>query len=161
MSAKRVKSHFSFGLNRDVISNRESGTEDSPEKTKILSNQSNMNSNTKRKIKVGEMSIEILTKDESVKYLGQRISFHQQETLEFKSRIRAAWATFHQYRQELTSKKILAQSSIAPFRCHSFFDSLLRSRNIDTEQRTRKNDSIDATQDATTHHPDEKKIQKD
>ena len=27
---------------------------------------------------------------------------------------------------------------------------MLRSRNMDTEQRTRKNDSIDATQDATT-----------
>ena len=47
-----------------------------PDKTKILSNQSTMNSNTKRCIKVGEMSIEILTKDESVKYLGQRISIH-------------------------------------------------------------------------------------
>ena len=33
-----------------------------PDKTKILSNQSNMNSNTKRYIKVGEMSIEVLTK---------------------------------------------------------------------------------------------------
>ena len=33
-----------------------------PDKTKILSNQSTMNSNTKRCIKVGEMSIEILTK---------------------------------------------------------------------------------------------------
>ena len=31
---------------------------------------------------------------------------------------------------------------------------------MDTEPRTRKNDSIDATQDASTHHPDEKKIQK-
>ena len=132
-----------------------------PDKTKILSNQSTMNSNTKRHIKVGEMSIEILAKSESMKYLGQRISFHQQETLETKSRIRAAWATFHKYRQALTTKKILAQSSIVPFRCHSFSDSLLRSRNMDTEQRTRKNDSIDATQDATTHHPDEKKIQKD
>ena len=30
---------------------------------------------------------------------------------------------------------------------------------MDTEPRTRKNHSIDATQDATTHHPDEKKIQ--
>ena len=73
------------------------------DKRKILSNQSNMNSDTKRYIKVCEMSIEILTKNESVKYLGQRISFHQQETLEIKSRIRAAWATFHKYRQELTS----------------------------------------------------------
>ena len=111
-----------------------------PDKTKILSNQSNMNSATKRCIKVGEMSIEILTKNESVKYLGQRISFHQQETVEIKSRIRAAWA-------------------IARLRCHSFSDSMLRSRNMDTEQRIGKNDSIDATQDAATHHPDEKKIQ--
>ena len=31
---------------------------------------------------------------------------------------------------------------------------------MDTEQRTRKNDSIDATQDATTHYPDKKIIQK-
>ena len=31
---------------------------------------------------------------------------------------------------------------------------------MDTEPRTRKNDSIDTTQDATPHHPDEKKIQK-
>ena len=131
-----------------------------PDETKILSNQSNMNSDTKRHMKVDEMSIEILTKNESVKYLGQRISFHQQETLEIKSRIRAAWATFHKYRQELTSTKILAELSIAPLRSHSFPDSMLRSRNMDTEQRTRKNDSIDATQDATTHHPDEKKIQK-
>ena len=75
-----------------------------PDKTKILSNQSNMNSNTKRYIKVGEMNIEILTKNESVKYLGRRISFHQQETIEIKNRIRAAWATFHKNRQELTSK---------------------------------------------------------
>ena len=41
------------------------------------------------------MSIEILAKSGSMKYLGLRISFHQQETLEIKSRIRAAWATFH------------------------------------------------------------------
>ena len=29
---------------------------------------------------------------------------------------------------------------------------------MDTELRTRKNDPIDATQDATPHHPDEKKM---
>ena len=46
-----------------------------PDKTKILSNQSNMNSDTKRYIKIGDMSIEILTRNESVKYLGQRIWF--------------------------------------------------------------------------------------
>ena len=130
-----------------------------PDKTKILSNQSNMNSDTKRNIKVGEMSIEILTKNESVKYLGQRISFHQQETLEIKSRIRAGMGDLPQIQTRTDIKKLHAQSSFAPFRCHSFSDSLLRSRNMDTEQRTRKNDSIDATHLATTHHPDEKKIQ--
>ena len=52
-----------------------------PDKTKILSNQSNMNSDTKRYIKIGEMSIEILAKSESMKYLGQRISFHHNKRL--------------------------------------------------------------------------------
>ena len=130
-----------------------------PDKTKILSNQSNMNSDTLYiYIKVGEMSIEILTKNESVKYLDQRISFHQQETLEIKSRIRAVSATFHKYRQELTSKKYLLNHRLRLFDA-TVSPTMLRSRNMDTEQRTRKNDSIDATQDATTHHPDEKKIQ--
>ena len=86
-----------------------------PDKTKILSNQSTINSNTKRHIEVGEMSIEILSKNESVKYLGQRISFHQQETLEIKSRIRAAWATFHKYRQELTSKNYMLKHRLRLF----------------------------------------------
>ena len=40
-----------------------------------------------------------------------------------------------------------------------FSNCLLRSGNMGTEQRTRKSDSIEETQDATTHHPDEKKIQ--
>ena len=53
------------------------------------------------------MNIEILTRNESVKFLGQKISFYQHETTEIKSRIRAAWATFHKYRQELTSKNYM------------------------------------------------------
>ena len=69
----------------------------------------------KKHIEIGEMSIEILTKNESVKYLGQRISFHQQETLEIKSRIRAAWATFHKYRQELTSKNYMLKHRLRLF----------------------------------------------
>ena len=106
------------------------------------------------------MSIAILTRNESVKYLGQRISFYQQETIETKRRIRAAWAIFHKYRQELTSKKLHAQTSSTAFRRHSFSDYLLRSENMGTEQRTRKNDSIDTTHDATTHYPDKKEITK-
>ena len=61
------------------------------------------------------MSIEILTRNESVKHLGQRISFYQQETIEFKSRIRAALATFHEYRQELTSKNYMLKHRLRLF----------------------------------------------
>ena len=61
------------------------------------------------------MSIEILTRNESVKYLGQRISCYQQETLEIKSRIRAAWATFHKYRQELTSTNYMLKYRLRLF----------------------------------------------
>ena len=114
-----------------------------PDKTKILSNQSNMNSDTKRYSKIGEISIEILAKNESVKYQDQ-----------------SSLDDIPQIQTRIDIKEIHAQTPSSTLRRHSLSDSLLRSRNMDTEQRTRKNDSIDATQDATPHHPDEKKIQK-
>ena len=58
------------------------------------------------------MNIEILTRNESVKYL---VSFYQQETTEIKCRIRAAWATFHKYRQELTSKNYMLKHRLRLF----------------------------------------------
>ena len=41
---------------------------------------------------------------ESARYLGQKITFEEQETAEIKNRLKAAWAAFHKYRQERTSK---------------------------------------------------------
>ena len=69
----------------------------------------------------------------------------------------------HAKRQKVHSQSLAVNStqrSIAPLRCHSFSDSMLRSRNMVSEPGTRKNDSIDSTQDAAPHHSDEKKIQK-
>ena len=43
-----------------------------PDKTKILSNQSTINSDTKEQLEVDDMKIEILTSNESVKYLSQK-----------------------------------------------------------------------------------------
>ena len=132
-----------------------------PDKTKILSNQSTINSDTKKHLEVDDMNIEILTRNESVKYLGQKISFYQQETTEIKSRIRAAWATFHKYRQELTSKNYMLKhrlrlfdATVSPTVCYAAGTWALNKEH-------ERNDSIDATQDATTHHPDKKEIQKD
>ena len=97
-----------------------------PDKTKILSNQSTINSDTKKQLEVDDMKIEILTRNESVKYLGQKISFYQQATTEIKSRIRAAWATFHKYRQELTSKNYMPEhrlwlfdAAVSPTVCYA------------------------------------------
>ena len=75
-----------------------------PGKTKILSNQ---NPNNRKEIEIDNIKVEMLTREESTKYLGQMIIFQQQETTEIRKRIRAAWATFRKYRQELTSKSYL------------------------------------------------------
>ena len=91
--------------------------------------------------KNSKTKIQTLTRNESVKNSGQIILFHRQETTEIKNRIRTA------YRQELTSKKLHAQSSFTVVRRRNISDNMSRSKNIDSQQRTRKNDSIDATQD--------------
>ena len=43
--------------------------------------------------------VEISATGESGRYLGQQITFQHQETTEIRNRIRAAWVTFHKYRQ--------------------------------------------------------------
>ena len=72
-----------------------------PDKTKILSNQDKVKA---KEIEVENIKIEILEKTASARYLGQKITFEDQETEEIKNRLKAAWAAFHKYRQELTSK---------------------------------------------------------
>ena len=57
-------------------------------------------------------------------------------------------------------EKLHAQTPSTAIRRRSISDCLLRCGNMGTQQITRKNDSIDATQDATTHHPNKKEIQK-
>ena len=78
-----------------------------PRKTKVLSNQSSTSPDSKKEMQIGDIKIEILTRIESVGYLGQLITFQPQETTEIKNRIRTAWATFHKCRQELISKNYL------------------------------------------------------
>ena len=58
-------------------------------------------------------------------------------------------------------EKLLAQTSTPAIRRSENSDDMLRIRNMDTHRRARKNDSINATQNAPTHHTNEKKIQKD
>ena len=58
-------------------------------------------------------------------------------------------------------EKLLAQTPSPTVRRSNDSDEKLRIWNMGTHQRTRKNDTIDATQNAPTHHINKKKIQKD
>ena len=66
-----------------------------PEKTKILSNQG---SNRRKEVSIDNNKVEVLPVKECAKYLGQTVTFEQQETPEIKSQIRAAWAPFHKFK---------------------------------------------------------------
>ena len=83
-----------------------------PGKTKILSNQS---SDTRKEIETDDIKVEIMAREESTKYLGQMITFQQQETTEIRNRIRAARASFHKYRQELKSRNYLLKHRLRLF----------------------------------------------
>ena len=90
-----------------------------PDKTKILSNQD--------KVKAKEITvdkIEVLAKGDSARYLGQKITFEDQETEEIKNRLKAAWAAINKYRQELTSKELptMPQTSSFQYGHHAYID---------------------------------------
>ena len=91
---------------RDMLCDFKTSTEElglgiHPDKTKILSNQDKVK---EKELTVDNIQIEILRKSDSARYLGQKVTFEDQETEEVKNRLKAAWAAFHKYRQELTSK---------------------------------------------------------
>ena len=113
----------------------------------------------RRVIEIDDIKVEILTREESTKYLGQMITFQQQETTKIRNRIRA-WATFHKYRQELTSRKLHAQTSTPAVRRRGNPDDELCIWNMDTHKRARENDAINATQNAPTHHKNERRYKK-
>ena len=87
------------------------------------------------------MSIEILTKKRKREIFGPENLVPPTRDIGNQEQDQSSMGDLPQIQTRIDIKKLHAQSSIAPFRCHSFSDSLLRSRNMDTEQRTRKNDS--------------------
>ena len=51
------------------------------------------------------MKIEVLPRDGKVKYLGRQITFENGTVVELSTRVKAAWAKFMQYKQELATKQ--------------------------------------------------------
>ena len=126
-------------------------------KTKILTNQ---RSNRQSEATIDDIEEEVLPISEKAKYLGQTITFEQKETTEKQSRIRAAWATFSRYRQELSSRSCLPRHRFRLFNMVITPTLTYGSGHMETTiTRTRETDSIDATQDVPSHRSNEGKAQ--
>ena len=88
-----------------------------PDKTKILSNQA---TGKRKEVTIDNIRIEVLQKSDCARYLGQQITFEEQETAEVKNRLKAAWAAFHKYRQELTRLRFKSSRAL-DFACLNEF----------------------------------------
>ena len=86
--------------------------------------------------------------------MGQMITFLQQETTEIRNRIRAAWATLHKYRQELTSKNYLLKHRLWLFDAVMTPTICYASGDMDTHKRARENDTVDEKKDRATKRQD-------
>ena len=126
------------------------------DKTKILSNQDKEKA---KEITVDNIKIEVLSKGDSARYLGQKITFEEQETEEIKNRLKAAWAALHKYRQELTSKDYRLCHRIRHFSMVITPTLTYASGAWTLISKTRKNDQDRATKDASPHCTNKKKVQ--
>ena len=81
-----------------------SGLQLHPEKTKIISSTNREHRPRQKITKVGDMKIEVLARNDKIKYLGRQITFENATVVELSNRIKAAWAKFMQYKNELTRK---------------------------------------------------------
>ena len=125
-----------------------------PDKTKILSNQDKVKVN---EITVDNIKIEVLKKGDSARYLGQKITFEEQETEEIKNRLKAIWAAFHKYRQELTSRDYRLCHRLRLFSMVITPMLEYASGTWTVNSATRKDDQDCATKDAPSHRPNKKK----
>ena len=86
-----------------------------PDKTKILSNQSTMNSNTKRYFKVCEMSIEILTKERKREIFGPENLVPPTTDIGNQEQDQGSLGDLPQIQTRVDIKKLHARTSFAPF----------------------------------------------
>ena len=129
-----------------------------PDKTKILSNQDNVK---EKEITVDNIQIDILSKSDSARYLGQKVTFEDQETEEVKNRLKAAWAAFHKYRQELTSKDYRLCHRLRLFNMVITPTMTYASGTWTLTQKHEKMIRTAATKDASPYYTDKKEIQKE
>ena len=87
-----------------------------PDKTKIISNVTKRTGRGKAKAaRVGDLSIEILPREGSLKYFGRQISFDKPQEKEIDNRIKAAWRKFHSFKGELLDKNYSLKNRLKLF----------------------------------------------
>ena len=108
------------------------GREIHPSKIKIPTNQK---TNKLREFEIVEMHVKILLLDG--KYLGQMITFVDQETTEGQHRIRCAWSAFTKHRQGLTSQSHSTSTPITLVRrcCRTYNNVQCQDTNYNKRTR--------------------------
>ena len=125
-----------------------------PDKTKILSNQDKVKA---KEITVNNFKIEVLAKGDSARYLGQKITFEEQEIEEIKKQADSSVGSVPQIpsRAYLERLPIVPQTSPLRNGHHAYID--LRQWNMGINTKTWKDDQDCATKDASPYRTDKRK----
>ena len=106
-----------------------------PDKTTILSNQDKVKA---KEIEVDNIKIEILGKTASARYLGQKITFGDQEREEIKNRLKAAWVALTSKDYRLCHRLCLFSMVVTPtmtYASSTWTLTLKHEKMIKTAQR--------------------------
>ena len=106
-----------------------------PDKTTILSNQDKVKA---KEIEVDNIKIEILGKTASARYLGQKITFGDQEMEEIKNRLKAAWVALTSRDYRLCHRLCLFSMVVTPtmtYASSTWTLTLKHEKMIKTAQR--------------------------
>ena len=98
-----------------------------PDKTKIFDKQRSIR---QTEATIDDISVEIQPLSRKAQYLGQTISFEQQDTTEIKNRIRAAWASFARCRQGVDIKIVSSSTPTTFFQLGHHTDDDVRFRHM-------------------------------
>ena len=93
----------------------------------------------KKENEIDNITVAILSREQSPKYLGQTMTFQQQETTEIKNRIRAAWTTFYKIQTRADLEIVPSSASASLIRHGGHPNDELRLRTTDPHKRARKN----------------------
>ena len=128
-----------------------------PEKTKIFSNQS---SKRRKQVKINNIKVETLSLCESAKYLRTNSYVSATGNSRDQKSNQSGLGILLQIQTRADIKIVLPAAQTPTFQHGDHADAELRLWHLDTIKGTRKNDTIDSTQNAPPHRPNKKEYTK-